>query len=146
MNENIREISTIKHPNTFLRSLPPGFDGAFDWAWLIECFKGTKVTPSDIDAVVERKGFFLVFETKSPGVEVPIGQMITLRRLYEIGCFSICIIHGKTEPVSFEFWLCKEMGGGVFSEKRGKIKEKLYQYVKRWFEVANSLKRKAKIA
>lgn len=56
--------STIKHHATFERSLPIGFDGVFDWSWTQGHLGQGKITPMDFDGVVERKGNFIVFETK----------------------------------------------------------------------------------
>ena len=47
---------------------------------LYECFEG-KVTPSDIDMVVERRGHFLFVEVKPVGIEPEKGQGLMLRAL-----------------------------------------------------------------
>ncbi len=137
MNDDIKQVSTIKYPEAFLKSLPPGFDGVFDWSYLKGCFGETKIMPADIDAIVERKNSFLLFETKNPGVPVPQGQMITLKRFYALGNFTICIIHGKVVPVAVELWLAQNMGGGTFTEEGENITQKVRQYVTRWFELAD---------
>lgn len=66
---------------SFYRDPPAQFDGKFFWEFLRECFPtGLSIgypqysTPTDIDGVVEHRGYFLGFETKSPGVEVKGGQ------------------------------------------------------------------------
>ena len=70
----------IRSPEVFDRYLPAQFDGVFLWDFLKGAF-GPTIEPMDFDGVVERRGSFLVFETKAPGVPVPDGQRITLETL-----------------------------------------------------------------
>jgi hypothetical protein len=88
---------TIRHPSAFSRARPAGFDGVFDWDFLVPAFRGTRITPMDIDAIIERNGQFLIIETKSPGKTVPVGQQITFRALMALGCFHIFFVIGKTD-------------------------------------------------
>jgi len=92
---------TVYDPKGFRESLPPDHDGIFDWQWMLDarCFGDTNIAPMDFDGVVERKGHFLVFETKSEGTPVPLGQMYTLQALIETGFFTVIIIWGKRQPV-----------------------------------------------
>jgi hypothetical protein len=76
----------------------------FDWSWTQGCFGDKKITPMDFDGVVERKGNFLVFETKNLNVQIPSGQLYTLQALHRLGCFTILLIHGKTQPERIEVW------------------------------------------
>ena len=96
--------STIKHPAGFRHSPAAGFDGVFDWSWTKDCFGGKRITPMDFDGVVERKGNFILFETKNLNVPVPAGQMYTLEAAHRLGCFTIFLIHGKTTPESAQIW------------------------------------------
>jgi hypothetical protein len=89
---------TIKHPDTFSRKPSASFDGVFNWEWTDGCFGETKIKPTDIDGIVERRGNFIVFETKDPGKEIPRGQQILLRELHKTGRFTIMIIYGKQNP------------------------------------------------
>ena len=79
----------------FSQWLPALFDGQFHWDFLKPAFKGTKIEPMDLDAVVERKGHFLIFETKTPGTGISVGQSITLTRLWNEGK-TILFINGKS--------------------------------------------------
>lgn len=55
--------------------------------------------PTDVEGFVERNGKFLILETKAPGVQLKLGQMITFRRLIDTGFFTVIIIWGQTnEP------------------------------------------------
>ena len=67
----------------------------WDWACLDGCFGRTRIKPTDIDGFVERNGRFLVLETKLPGVPIPEGQRITIKRLAETGRFVIYVVWGR---------------------------------------------------
>lgn len=97
--------TTIKHPAGFAHAPAAGFDGVFDWSWTDGCFGAGKITPMDFDGVVERKGNFLLFETKNLDVPIPKGQLYTLQAAHALGCFTIMLIHGKTSPERTEVWL-----------------------------------------
>ena len=60
---------------------------------------------TDIDAMIERHGNFLVIENKHPSEEIPLGQLITLRALAKLPQFTVLVIHGypPDEIVSFGF-------------------------------------------
>jgi hypothetical protein len=92
----------------------------------------------DFDGVVERKGNFLVFETKDSGVPVPEGQMITLKTLHALGCFTVMLIHGKAEPESTEIWFPGS------TERQHLIgKEAVMQKVSAWYLWADQHPRQA---
>ena len=46
----------------------------------------------DFDGVVERKGNFILFETKNLGVPIQEGQLRTLKAAHSLGCFTIVLI------------------------------------------------------
>lgn len=80
----------------FYQSRPAGFDGFWGWEEVEQSFPG-KVLPTDIDGLVERKGNFLLFETKGVSESgtlkpIPTGQLITLKALHRLGCFTIAVI------------------------------------------------------
>ena len=124
--------NTIIYPEQFNKSKPARYDGVFDWSWTDGCFGETKIKPMDWDGVVERYGNFIVFETKNPGIEIPMGQRITLEAAHKTGLFTIMLIWGKSCPENFEVWF-----------PNGKIRkyegiEKARQVVMKWFEYANA--------
>lgn len=124
--------ATIYSPEMFLKSPSAGFDGVFDWSWTKDCFGETKITPMDFDGVVERRGNFLLFETKKPGKNIPTGQLITLQSAHKLGCFTIMIIQGKETPEVIEVWYqngTKKTYHGINEAKR---------LVKKWFEHASA--------
>lgn len=124
--------STIRHPETFRRAAPAGFDGVFDWSWTEGAFGETKITPMDLDGVVERRGQFLIFETKDVGVQIPQGQLITLQTMHQLGTFTVMIIHGKARPEISHCWY-----------PNSPLKTTLYgvdearSFVARWYRWAN---------
>lgn len=67
----------------------------WDWSPLNECFGATNIRVTDIDGFVERKGRFLVIETKKPGEEIPQGQSLTFAAMADTGLFTIIVIWGK---------------------------------------------------
>lgn len=131
----------IKHPERFNQAKPAGFDGLFDWDFLTPAFQGTKIEPMDIDAVIERRGKVLIFETKEPGKSIPLGQEITFNTLLKIGKGNIhlMVIYGKTIDTiaAMDEWVC--MDGHV---RRTGIREcnadYVFNRVLSWFNWANS--------
>ena len=59
---------TVLYPERFKEAAAAGFDGTFEWDFLIEAFKPTKIQPMDLDCLVERRRRFLAFETKDGDV------------------------------------------------------------------------------
>ena len=101
----------------FEQWLPALFDGQFHWDFLRPAFMPTAIMPSDIDALLERRGHFLVFESKANGKEIPGGQVITFTELWKKG-FSIISLHGKT-PESITGMAVYQGGKWVDGEKVG---------------------------
>jgi hypothetical protein len=127
---------TIKYRRSFEAARPAGFDGEFDWDFLLPAFEGTKITPMDLDCVVEKNGKFLVFETKLKDAPISLGQQIMLERLVETKLFNVIILRGKrAEDIhSWDHWF----------EKSSRVEKKYYEgeaadltaFVRRWFEWA----------
>lgn len=88
----------IQHPRRFASWLPACFDGQFDWDFLRPAcdFHLTKIEPMDFDAVIERNGHKLIFETKRDGKDIPRGQVITLTSVWKKDGFSILHVSGKS--------------------------------------------------
>ena len=88
----------------------------------------------DIDGLVERRGQFIVFETKNIGVPVPAGQLITLRRLH-----GLMIIQGKREPALAQIWCAQGFMRGHTMRSFAKA-DAAYarRFVELWYEFANA--------
>lgn len=76
--------------------------GRWDWSWLTSAFTdGVRVM--DVDALVERNGRFLAFETKASGVAVPRGQRLALERMARLPEFTVAVLQGDPdEPMQME--------------------------------------------
>ena len=144
----MKHPSTIKHPDTFIRTAPQQFDGVFDWSWTQGCF-GTKpdgspsrITPMDIDAVIERKSHFLIFETKGVGVPVPNGQMYMLQAMYRRGGATMLFIQGKLAPEKAMVW-CESgfKNGRVMQDFADTDRLRMHEFVKSWYQFANKVTR-----
>jgi len=97
----------IQHPKRFNEWLPASFDGVLAWDFLKPVLPG-RITPMDIDAVIERRGHVLLFESKDEGVPIKQGQLLTLETLLRQGGGrnAIIFLAGKT-PASirgFDLW------------------------------------------
>ena len=131
---------TIKYPKSFESSLPAGYDGIFDWSFLLPIFEGTKIEPMDIDGLVERHGRILIFETKQPDKDVPSGQVRALETLLRLGRGFVCImvLYGKsaTAITGLEEW--HYIKGRIRKSAR-KTCDSLYvkERVNAWFKWAN---------
>jgi len=129
---------TIKHPSAFGESPASGFDGIFDWSWTQGCFGAGKITPMDFDGVVERKGNFIIFETKGVGVPVPRGQLITLRKAHALDVFTVMLIQGKARPEYAQCWCPPDFkAGSVMTDFCPITTERAAGFVADWYEYAD---------
>ena len=128
--------TTINHPSTFFRSPSAGFDGVFDWSWTDGCFGDTRIRPMDFDGVVERKGQFIIFETKGVGVPIPKGQLYTLESIHRLGCFTVMLIYGKTKPESAEVWY-----PGTSTRRLVVGIDPIQDIVRQWYAYADGIKK-----
>ncbi len=97
----------LRNKKKFLDDPPAGFDGVFEWDYLIPAFKkatGRNIKPMDIDAHVEIKGHHLIFETKAEGVPVPLPQLQAMRQLWAKGYHTVILLWGKDFPIECEIW------------------------------------------
>jgi hypothetical protein len=77
-------------------------DAAWDYSIFNDCFPGTKIRPSDIDFIVERKGHVLVIEFKPALDCLKDGQRYTLECLSRIPKFVVLFVIGeKNKPVAY---------------------------------------------
>ena len=141
MSRSMNDLpSTIKYPGAFKASLPAGYDGVFDWSFLLPVFEGTKIEPMDIDGLVERHGKVLFMETKGSGVPIPQGQIIAYKTLLTIGKGKIhlMIFYGKTSSTikGLDEWYYSQ---GVIKQKgyQGCDWNYVFERVKAWFNWAN---------
>jgi hypothetical protein len=118
-----------------IRNRQAYMDNLWDWGFLDDCFGGTKIKVSDIDGVVERNGYFLYLETKSPGKAIPTGQEIMFKRMIENGHNTVIVIWGiPSTPVEIKVFSAKYPGGKEIEANADKLKE----LVGAWYQKANA--------
>jgi len=131
----------IKYRRRFWEARPANFDGVFDWDFLLPAFAGTKIQPTDIDGMVERYGRILLFETKNPDKDIPLGQRIAFETLLKIGEGKIClmVLYGKTSDtiVKMEEWWYRN--GRIDIKPMECNSQYVLERVKAWFQWASSL-------
>jgi hypothetical protein len=139
----------INNEKYFNKGLPAGYDGLFDWDYLIPAFSGTKIRPMDVDGLVERNGRFILFETKEPESTIPRGQQITLRALHKLGCFTIFFIEGKKKEEVCKLWILWPADKDPHKIKLDNDDKEPWEIVvdkvKEWFEDADQCGEKTKI-
>lgn len=96
---------TIRNQEIFDKEAPAGFDGVFDWDYLIPAVQkatGRRIEPMDIDCHIEVNGQHLIFETKRRNASIPNGQKKALLELWAKGDHTVIFMWGKSEPVRLE--------------------------------------------
>lgn len=131
---------TVLHPKRFNEAKPAGFDGVFEWDFLIPAFQTVNplITPMDFDCVVERKRHFLVFETKDFGKVIDQGQVISLENVTHAKDFTVIILRGKTaaDVNGWEVWRYNPKGHVYKVWEHGGAAD-LVNFCERWINWAN---------
>lgn len=105
-------------------------NGFWDWSILNGCFGNTKISPTDIDGCVERKGRKLFLETKRPGTPIPYGQELTLLSCVDDG-HTVIIVWGENNiPQKLRIIT------PFYDDTRDADLEVLRSLVSQWFEMA----------
>ncbi len=117
---------TINNIDTYIENL-------WDWGILNGCFGDTKIAVTDIDGFVERRGKFLLIETKSIGKEIPNGQKYTFESLMKTGLFTILIVWGtRNTPQRMELYTVN----ATLTYENTNL-EKMREIVRKWFVFAS---------
>lgn len=128
----------INNPQKFL-------EGVWDWDFLSEVLPNN-IKISDIDGVLERKGWNLVIETKAhKDVQIPRGQYILYENLVKSGIFTVLFLYGESgNPTHMQLMCPKEWGKPskiiTMSQKVACTKKGIQNLVKRWYRKADSRK------
>lgn len=80
----------LRNPEAAVRS-------RWDWGWLRPAFEPSKISPSDIDWIVERNDRFLVLEIKPRGTtasSISTGQRLLLEALSRQDGFTVAVVIG----------------------------------------------------
>ena len=131
---------TIHYPDRFKAAKPAGFDGVFEWDFLIPAFQTVNplITPMDFDCVVERKGHFLIFETKDFNVPIDRGQIISLESITHPKDCTVIVLRGKTavEIYGWEVWRFNPKGH-VYKKWFDGTSTDLVKFCETWINWAN---------
>lgn len=71
------------------------------------CFGDTKISPTDVDGLVERNGYFLLLEFKAPRATIGTGQRLAQDSLLATGAFTVMNIWGHPdhpEKIEIRTW------------------------------------------
>lgn len=109
------------------------FEEHWDWGFLkaAGCFGDTKIEPTDIDGLTERKGNFLFIECKSPGVPLNMGQTILHKALLATGVFTVIRLWGNANTVNVTEIEVLSPWGNMAKQKANT--DFYIEVVKRWF-------------
>ena len=100
-----------------------------------ECLPG-KIAFSDIDAITEINGKFLLLEWKSYAGSIPLGQKIMFERMTDNGKFSVFIIKGNAKTMKVDSMSVVWKGKvGNFNETN---LEGLKERISKWAEWAKA--------
>ncbi len=109
----------------------------WNWSWIDGCFGITNISPTDIDAVIERNGRILVIETKHLNEELPTGQQLLFEQFSRKAGVVVVVLWGNRDMPEY-LQVCT---GGVWGAMRPTDKDSFRRGVQRWFETAEQLKR-----
>lgn len=107
-----------------------------DYSLFTGCFGDTRIMPTDVDGIVERRGKFLVIEYKSGDTAIPRGQTVLLKRLSLLPAFTViaiwrepCEPHATKTPIRIQ----------VFPANDSEPTDTDYvrHFVKEWFSAAD---------
>ena len=95
-----------------------------------------KIIPSNIDMVMERRGYFLIGEWKRPNEKVSKGQEILLKAFAKLDKFTVLIITGDTdnEMTVHKFWKINKYGNLSLA---GSSVEQLKDFITDWYLLAD---------
>jgi hypothetical protein len=115
---------TIRNPDAYR-------DGAWDWGFLDECFAPSRVRVSDLDGIVERRGHFLVVETKPRNELMTKGQSLLLDAFARMTNFTVLVIYGEpNHPTAMRHWPNPERPADAAA---------VQSFVRQWWQYANGL-------
>ncbi|KKM95369.1 hypothetical protein LCGC14_1188930 [marine sediment metagenome] len=109
-------------------------DAAWDWSLLNGCFGDSKIRPSDIDGVIERKGHYLYLEAKPSRGHLGQGQRILLEGLCKQPNNIVIVVWGDNEnPERMQI-----MQGGEVYPAQPTDRDGFRKAVADWYKMANA--------
>jgi len=91
-----------------------------------------KKIPSNIDMVLERKGYFLIGEWKRLNESISQGQMILLKALADISGFTVLIVTGHSDNEQTEVHLIHRLHPSGEMEEWGSSLDDFKRIVYNW--------------
>lgn len=80
----------------YIRSAEKFLAGRWDWTILEGCLGQGKITPTDLDALIERHQHYLLIECKPPNGPVPLAQQILFDALTRDPRWTILVLRGDS--------------------------------------------------
>lgn len=105
---------------------------------LIPSYSGF-ILPSNIDGVLERRGFFLVFEWKRKDERLSRGQEILLRNMAALAPFTVLLVTGHASADNVEvgaFHTFPKSGSALVL--RGEGVDELKAFILKWWNAASA--------
>lgn len=112
-----------------IRDIEGVIRGMWDWGFINEAFAPTKIRTSDIDGIVERRGYFLILEGKPLGATLAQGQEIMLRKLADTPRFTVILVEGEAPNT---VWRLTDIGRNRSWDADN---AELVATCRRWFEL-----------
>lgn len=96
------------------------------------CFDNPRIALMDIDGALERNGYALMIETKSPGAKLPQGQQVTFFNLCR-GTTTVIVVWGLPQQPE----ACSFFHQGWTYPPIPSNEEHLRKVVSRWYQWAD---------
>jgi hypothetical protein len=109
-------------------------DSRCNWSWLNPAWGNTRISPTDVDFEVERKGKFLTGEIKTTRDGLTQGQTILLQAKAKIPQFTVFVLVG--DITENEIWP-KEMMVVGQNEWHPVDRADFLAFCMQWFQAAN---------
>lgn len=111
-----------------IRSWDKALETRCNWSWINGAFGGTRISVSDVDFLIERKGQFLIGEVK-PSRSISQGQTLTFKSLAAIPQITAFFLVGSITEHEIEPVEILVMGEGW----RKITRTGFYEFCARWF-------------
>lgn len=113
-----------------IRDMDDFISQLWDWSIFDGCFGESKIQVTDIDGLVERKGEFLLIETKRhSSTPIPMGQKIMFDALVIKKGFVVLIIYGEPgNPTAMQVWRQDKVDANLNDVR---------MFVSDWYQKAN---------
>jgi hypothetical protein len=103
--------------------------------YLKGCFGNTRISPTDMDCVIERRGKFLFIEEKNPEEDITVGQRILLEQLAKKPGITCVVMWGKSKENHVEAYQVHD--GMRWGKKIPCTTEEFRDFVSNWFKSVN---------